>query len=396
MKHFFFIIFIPVSLLLACGSHKSHDNTKNDTIAVVDEIITTETQPKEVEKTESLDSIYILEQEPDISIEMKSLPFEPDFAYVANNSLFFGEKENLKPEKVPIKGKVLSFTWSPDGKYIYFALKTQVNEIAKKKIEKLEEQGYTLEAYDLKVYKFDFQKPSKAEYINTLYNRTDEYTEGDYFLDYGNPDFDVTCNGDTLLIHCEPAGGEGGFLSTYVVVVSDRKTSLYYNKYFKCVFPGDADKVDSRRLKFKISGDNMKVFNGEKEFEMILRHNSWTTLFGKDPDIIKNMKTYDSYSDYFDFLISPDGNKIVFSAFTSGDMDVRTGSTYIYDPKDTTTFTVSNKVVLGSWYDGEHRWLSNSNLLLHCSQCNELLLINTKENKVNKIEHVIFFQAAPF
>ena len=77
-------------------------------------------------------------------------------------------------------------------------------------------------------------------------------------------------------------------------------------------------------------------------------------------------------------------------------MDERTGSTYIYDTKDSTTFTVSNKVVLGSWYDGEHRWLLNSNLLLHCSECNELLLINTKENKVNKIEHVIFFQAAPF
>lgn len=366
MKHSFFIIFIPVSLLLACGSRKSQDNNKNDTIAAVDEIITTETQPKETEKTASLDSIYILEQEADISIEMKSLPFKPDFAYVANNALFFGEKENLKSENVPVKGKLLCFTWSPDGKFIYFALKTQVNKIAKKEIEKLEEQGQKFEAYDLKIYKFDFQKPSKAEYITTIYNRTNEYTEGDdYFLDYGDPDFNTTCNGDTLLIHCEPMGGEGGFLSTYAVVVSDRKTSLYYNKNFKCIFPGDADKVDNRRLKFKVSGDNLKVFYNNEKSKIILNHNSWTTLFGKNPDIIKNMKTYDSYSPNFDFSISPGGNKIVFSAFTLAEIDVRTGATYIYDPKDSTTFTVRNKVVFGSWYDGELRWLSNSNLRTH-------------------------------
>ena len=145
---------------------------------------------EEVEKTESLDSIYILEKEPDISIEIDSLPFEPDFAYVANNSLFFGEKENLKPEKVPIRGDVLSFTWSPDRKFIYLALKTELNEITKKEIEK---NDYELEAYDLKIYKFDFKKPSKAEYITTLYDRTSEYPEDSYFLTYGDPNFDITC-----------------------------------------------------------------------------------------------------------------------------------------------------------------------------------------------------------
>ncbi len=354
---------------------------------------------KEVEKTESLDSIYILEKEPDISIGMESLPFEPDFAYVANNSLFFGEKENLTSKKIPIKGEVLSFTYAPNGQYIYFALKTNVNEITKKQIDKLEEQGYGIEAYDLKIYKFDIKKPSKAEYVTTLYDRTSAFPEGSYFLTYGKPDFNITCSGDILIVYCEPQGGEGGFSSKYVVSLADRKTSWHNwdnNKSFKCTFPEEADLLDHRQLKFKFSGDNMKVFREEELDVLIFNHNSWTSLFGKEPDIISRIKTFNSYSSYFDFSISPDYEKIVYSAFTLGDMDIRTGSTYIYNSKDSTSFTISNKVVLGNWYDGEHRWLSNSNLLLYCSKCNGLLLINTKDNEVNKIEHVSFFQVAPF
>lgn len=220
MKHPFFVIFIPFTLLLACGNQESMDNNKNDTITVADEIVETETQAEEVEKTTFLDSIYITDKEPDISIDMKFLPFDPDFAYVANNSLFFGEKENLKPEKVPVKGEVLSFTWSPDRKFIYFALKTEVNEIAKKEIEKVD---FEIEAYDLKIYKFDFEKPSKAEYITTLFDRTSKYPEGSYFLDYGDPDFKITCNGDTLIVPCEPQGGEGGGLQNMLSLLQTEK-----------------------------------------------------------------------------------------------------------------------------------------------------------------------------
>ena len=396
MKHTFFVIFIPISLLLACTSHKSSDSNKNDTIVVADEIISTEPLAEDVEKTESLDSIYKLEKEPDISIEIKSLPFEPDFAYVANSSLFLGEKENLKPEKIPINGEVLSFTWSPDRKFIYFALKTELNKITKKEIEK---RSFELEGYDLKIYKFDLQKPYKAEYITTLFDRTSKYPEGNYFLDYGNPSFEITCHGDTLIVPCEPVGGEGGFYSSYIVSVYDRKTILFNEKRFNCKFPRDAELIDKRKLEFEVSGNNMIVFyNQAKELgkTIILSHISLSTLFKKHPLVLEDMNKDHIYSRNFNFSISPSSQNILFSAFMIEDMDEHSGTTYIYNKIDSTTFEISSRVVLGAWFGAENRWLPNDNLLIYSSKYKELYIINTEKKQISKIEDVISFQAAPF
>ncbi len=86
--------------------------------------------------------------------------------YVTNNSLFLGDAENLKPAKVPILGKILSFTWSPDRKYNYFALKTELNAITRKILENV--NIGELDTFDLKIYKLNMLR-MKYKYVLQFY-----------------------------------------------------------------------------------------------------------------------------------------------------------------------------------------------------------------------------------
>ncbi len=392
MKNIILICFLINLILSGCKHEENNSNNESkEEVSYKQEMSEKDSIQEKIKTTESLDSIYILEREPDMPLDIKSLPFEPDFGYVANNSFYLADEKNLKPAKLPIQGEVLCFTWSPDRKFIYFALKAGLNKITKLKIEEL---NLECDAYDLKIYKFNPQKPFKAEYITTLFNRTNENSAGDYFLDYGNTYFQMTCRGDKLIVPCEPGGAIIGFMSNYIVSINQRKAELCSNKKFDCIFPVSESLIEKDKLKFVYSDFNLKVFfNSNKT--LLLDKNNWKNLFKENTQFNRHFRQNKDLTEYFEFSLSPNSNKVVFSVFTSGDMDVRSGTSYISNLKDSAIFEISSRVVLGGWY-AEHRWLSNDNLLIHSSKYNELYIIETEKAQITKIENVVSFQAAPF
>ncbi len=76
-------------------------------------------------------------------------------------------------------------------------------------------------------------------------------------------------------------------------------------------------------------------------------------------------------------------------------MDVRTGTTYLTNIKDSTTSEISSRIVLEGWFS-EHCWLPNDNLLLRSTKHNELYIIDTKKTRITNVENVVSFQMAPF